>query len=121
MSKNLNLDIMNQGAKYLIGQHDCSSFSKSHQDNPVCYIKNSNWIERKNLLVFSIEADRFLYNMVRCIVGTLINLGLDRINLNQFIEIINSHDRTKAGVSVPSEGLYLINIKYPKSYKLEIS
>ena len=58
--------------------------------------------------------------MVRCIVGTLIDLGLEKINLNQFISIISSGDRKKAGMSVPAQGLYLVNITYPKKYSLEI-
>jgi len=71
------------------------------------------------MLIFSIEADRFLYNMVRCIVGTLIDLGVRKINLTEFKSIIKSKNRSRSGFSVPASGLYLLNIKYPKKFNIE--
>ncbi len=118
--KRLNLDIMNQASSILIGENNFSSFSKSNQENTICCVKSAEWNKKKEIISFSIESDRYLYNMVRCIVGTLIDLGLEKINLNQFIDIIKSGDRKQAGISVPAQGLYLVNIRYPKNFSLEI-
>tara|TARA_Y100001968_G_scaffold306472_1_gene323343 strand:+ start:932 stop:1666 length:735 start_codon:yes stop_codon:yes gene_type:complete len=118
-SKNLNMELMNQGASLLVGKKDFSAFSKSKESNNFCEIISASWFKSKNMLIFSIEADRFLYNMVRCIVGTLIDLGLQKIKLNDLKSIIASKNRSKSGYSVPASGLYLLDIKYPKKYKLE--
>jgi len=118
-SKKLNLQIMNEASQKLVGKHNFSTFSKGTYDNPNCDVTMVNWIKSKNMLFFSIEADRFLYNMVRCIVGTLIDLGLGKISLSQFDEIRYSGDRIQSGFSVPAEGLYLMNVNYPKSYNFE--
>ena len=72
------------------------------------------------MLIFSIEANRFLYNMVRCIVGTLIDLGCYKINLHDFNEIMTNRNRSTAGFSAPAHSLYLMNIKYPKKYNIEV-
>ena len=66
-----------------------------------------------NKIVFTISADRFLRNMVRAIVGTMINIGLGKINLTDFEKIIESKDRSQAGFSAPAHGLYLTQIEYP--------
>ena len=118
-TKKLNIELMNTGSKILIGQKDFSSFSKSKLDNNECVVQNACWFKSKNMLIFSIQADRFLHNMVRSIVGTLINLGLEKINLYDFETIIQSQNRIHAGYSVPSSGLYLLDIKYPKKFQLE--
>lgn len=68
---------------------------------------------RKSNLIFTISADRFLRNMVRAIVGTLINIGQHKISVADFEEIIKSKNRSKAGFSVPAHGLYLTEIEYP--------
>ncbi len=117
--KNLNLEIMNKGANMLVGEKNYISFSKSQPINPICNIKSAFWFKSKNMLVFSIEADRFLHNMVRCIVGTLINLGLQKIDLDDLQMIINSNERSKAGYSAPAEGLYLMSVQYPKKFQIE--
>lgn len=118
--KHLNLDIMNQGAALLIGENNFKAFSKSNMDNSICLVSSAKWEKKEQTIIFSIESDRFLYNMVRCIVGTLIDLGLEKISLSQFASIMSSGDRKQAGMSVPAQGLYLVNIKYPKKYSLEI-
>ncbi|RZJ76372.1 MAG: tRNA pseudouridine(38-40) synthase TruA, partial [Flavobacterium sp.] len=71
-------------------------------------------------LVFTITADRFLRNMVRAIVGTMVNVGLGKISIDDVRRIIESRDRNKAGLSVPAHGLYLTNVVYPyiKSHKI---
>ena len=117
--KYLNIDLMNQGANILIGTQDFSAFSKSKEKNNLCSISSAYWFQSKNMIIFSIEADRFLYNMVRCIVGTLIELGVGKINLKELKSIIKSKNRSKSGFSVPAAGLYLLNIKYPKKFNVE--
>ena len=118
-TKKISIDLMNQGASILIGTQDFSAFSKSKQTNNICTISSAYWFQSKNMLIFSIEADRFLYNMVRCIVGTLIELGVGKINLTEFKSIIKSKNRSRSGFSVPASGLYLLNIKYPKKFNIE--
>ena len=111
----LNVEAMNIAAKILIGKHDFQCFSKTHTDvnNYYCNVIQAFWTKSGNNLVFTIEADRFLRNMVRAIVGTLINIGLGKINLDEFRRIILAKNRSEAGVSVPAHGLYLTQIKYP--------
>ena len=75
----------------------------------------ANWEETDEQLVFTIKADRFLRNMVRAIVGTLLDVGQGRITLEQFQQIIESKDRCKAGTSVPGNALFLCDIEYPPS------
>ena len=117
-SKKIDLKSMNEAASLLIGKNNFSAFSKVNSDNPICVVKSAYWMKSKNMLIFSIESDRFLYNMVRCIVGTLIDVGLKKISINTFSNIMRSCDRSQAGVSVPASGLYLIDVKYPKLFKL---
>ena len=119
--QNLDIKLMNMGAQFLVGKKDFSSFSKSKSDNTICDIYMASFNKSKNMLIFTVEADRFLYNMVRCIVGTLINLGLQKIDLDDLSKIMLSKDRTQAGYSAPACGLYLMNIEYPKKYHCEVS
>ncbi len=111
----LDVELMNQAAKILLGRHDFQCFSKTHSDvnNYYCDVIQASWNAVGNHLVFTIEADRFLRNMVRAIVGTLINVGLGKTNLEEFKKIILAKNRSEAGVSVPAHGLYLTKIKYP--------
>jgi len=120
LSQEIDFELMNHGAKMLLGEHDFSSFSKSKTDNNNCIVKSANWITSKNMLIFSIEANRFLYNMVRCVVGTLIDLGHHKIDIDDFTEIMTSRQRCRAGYSVPAYGLYLMDMKYPKKYNIEV-
>ena len=119
LHKELDFKLMNTGAEMLIGKKNFSSFSKSKLNNNMCIVESAYWFKSKDMLIFSIEANRFLHNMVRSIVGTLINLGENKINLEELSHIIDSEDRTNAGYSVPACGLYLLNIKYPKIFNLE--
>ena len=78
-----------------------------------CKITEAYWQKFDNNLVFTISADRFLRNMVRAIVGTLVNVGLEKVSLHDFRTIIESKNRSKAGFSVPAQGLYLVKVEYP--------
>ena len=77
-----------------------------------CKIVEAHWQQKDDKLIFTIAADRFLRNMVRAIVGTMINIGLGKITLKDFQTILESKDRNQAGFSVPAHGLYLTQIKY---------
>ena len=111
----LNIDEMNRAAKTLFEYEDFTSFSQSGTQVATnnCKIYAANWQFHNNLLVFEIKADRFLRNMVRAIVGTLIGVGLGKLNVSDFRKVIESKDRGKAGFSVPAHGLYLTHIAYP--------
>ncbi len=110
--------LMNEAAATLMEFRDFTSFSKLHTDAKTnnCIVKQAHWtLIRDNEWVFTIEADRFLRNMVRAIVGTLLEVGRGKITVGQFRQIIEVQNRCKAGVSVPAEGLYLVDVQYPES------
>ena len=113
----LNLEQMNKAAAILVGYKDFECFSKSNTDvkTYLCDIRKAQWTNEGDKLVFTITADRFLRNMVRAIVGTLISVGLGKSTLSDMESILASKDRGEAGVSVPAKGLYLKTIKYPKN------
>ncbi len=94
---------------------DFTSFSKLHSDvkTNMCHIMEATWRDDAGKIIFTIKADRFLRNMVRAIVGTMIEIGLENIDLHGFTDIIAGKDRSLAGFSVPAHGLYLVDITYP--------
>ena len=106
---------MNEGASILLDYNDFTSFSKLHTQVKTnnCHVMEALWQREDHLLIFTIRADRFLRNMVRAIVGTLVDLGQGRITVDDLKNIIEARDRSEAGKSVPPHGLYLINIGYP--------
>lgn len=112
--QNLNIELMNLAAAELKNYTDFECFSKVNTDVNTfnCVISEANWKKENGQLIFTISADRFLRNMVRAIVGTLINIGLEKITVEDFKSIIESKDRNKAGFSVPAQGLYLTRISY---------
>ena len=113
----LDVDLMNQAAKILFEYTDFQCFSKVKTDVKTydCTIMEAQWQVDNNSLNFTIKADRFLRNMVRAIVGTMIEVGAKKRTLEEFRKIIASKNRSNAGTSAPARGLYLINIEYPKS------
>jgi tRNA pseudouridine38-40 synthase len=116
----LDIKKMNDACNILLQYKDFQCFSKSNTDVKTyyCTIEKAEWIEEQNDLIFIISADRFLRNMVRAIVGTMINIGLGKIQVKDLISIIESKNRSEAGFSVPAHGLYLTQITYPESLKL---
>lgn len=114
----LDLDKMNQACQLLFKYNDFECFSKTNTDVRTfnCVIFEADWKQVDNKIVFTISADRFLRNMVRAIVGTMINIGTAKINGTDFEKIIESKDRSEAGFSVPAHGLYLTKIEYQKNY-----
>lgn len=110
----LNMEAMNKAAQYIIECKDFTSFSKLHTqvNNNLCTVTEAFWEQKDHQLIFTITANRFLRNMVRAIVGTLLLVGSEKIDLEQFLEIIRAHDRSKAGTSVPAHALFLENVRY---------
>ena len=116
LQKPLDVSKMNDACKILFKYKDFQCFSKSNTDVKTynCDIKEAHWQEKNNELLFVISADRFLRNMVRAIVGTMVNIGLGKMTPNELHKIITSKDRSEAGYSVPAQGLSLVDIKYPE-------
>jgi len=105
---------MNKACTMLLGEKDFTSFSKLHTDvkTNICDVTIAAWEENEHQLIFTIAADRFLRNMVRAIVGTLLDIGLGKLPSNAIEDILKAHDRANAGMSVPACGLYLWEVGY---------
>jgi tRNA pseudouridine38-40 synthase len=116
----LDIELMNQASEKLLSHSDFTSFSKLHSDvkTQICSIMNARWEIRDTMLIFTIVADRFLRNMVRAIVGTLIGVGRAKISTAEFEKIILARKRSESSPSVPAKGLFLTGINYPESLKL---
>lgn len=112
----LDIEAMNLGSEILKEYHDFTSFSKLHTNVKTnnCTIHEAYWTRNSNTLIFTITADRFLRNMVRAIVGTLIELGKGKISSDNLRLIISNKNRNTAGTSVPAAGLFLEHIDYPR-------
>lgn len=117
VQRELNVERMNEAAEILLEYNNFKCFSRSRTDvfTYNCAIENAYWEQQEDRLVFHITADRFLRNMVRAIVGTLLQIGLGKIEVQEMHRIIKSENRSEAGASVPAHGLYLTKIKYPNS------
>lgn len=112
-----NLDAMNQAAKYLLGTQDFTSLAKLHTDvkTHICTIFHAAWEREGEQVYFEISADRFLRNMVRACVGTLLDVGTGRISPDDIPAILAAKDRQAASTSVPAHGLFLWRIDYPQA------
>lgn len=110
-----DIRLMNEACNILLEYEDFTSFSKLHTDSKtnICHLMFARWEEQGNQLVFTIKADRFLRNMVRAIVGTLLEVGKGTLTLDGFRQVIESKDRCRAGSSVPGKALFLCDIEYP--------
>ncbi len=111
---NVNIDLMNNAAKLLLTHQDFECFSKVHTDvnTFLCDITFAKWELQNDKLVFTIKANRFLRNMVRAIVGTLIEVGKNKMTIEQFKNILEGKNRNEAGQSAPAHGLYLTEVQY---------
>ena len=117
MFTDLDFDRMNQAAERMTQYTDFTSFSKLNTDQKtnICHITEARWEEvGPNRWRFTVSAFRFLRNMVRAIVGTLVEVGRGRMTLDEFCRVIERKDRCSAGESVPAHGLFLVDIKYPE-------
>ena len=111
----LDYAAMNRAAKHLLDTEDFTSFAKLHTDTKtnICKVTEAEWREVPGGHVFVISADRFLRNMVRAVVGTLVDVGRGKLSEQQFKDIIERRDRCAAGTSMPPQALYLWDVKYP--------
>lgn len=118
----LDVEKMNNAARLLISTSDFTSFSKLHTDvkTNLCKVSKAEWISRDGQLIFEICADRFLRNMVRAIVGSLIDVGRGKCSINQFAAIIDSRNRGMAGASAKAKGLFLSDIQYPEPWNSKL-
>ena len=108
---------MNRAALSLIGKHDFASFCKVHTDvkTTFCTVTEAQWkVQDEHKAVFTIRADRFLRNMVRAVVGTLLQVGQHKMDVTDFGSVIAARNRCSAGQSAPPEGLYLTRVEYPQ-------
>lgn len=112
----LDTELMNKASDLLLKHTDFTSFSRLHSNNKtnICRIYKACWEKENDRLVFTIKADRFLRNMVRAIVGTMVELGTHKIDLEEFEQIILEKNRSAAGASAPAKGLMLTGIEYPE-------
>ena len=115
----LNINKLREATKILLEYKNFQCFSKSNTDVKTynCNIMKAEWEIVDNELHFTIKADRFLRNMVRAIVGTLINIGIGKFEVESMHDIIKSKNRSEAGFSVPAHALYLTAIEYPENIK----
>jgi tRNA pseudouridine38-40 synthase len=111
----LDIHNLNEASRILMSYTDFTSFARLHTDTKTndCKIMEAAWSEKGDFLVFKIKADRFLRNMVRAIVGTMVDLGSGKISIKDYEQIIESRDRSKAGQSAPPQGLFLSHVEYP--------
>lgn len=112
----LDVPLMQEAAKLLFNYDDFASFCKYHHNakTTLCKIQKAEWVESPGQLNFIISSDRFLRNMVRAIVGTMVELGNHKITLAEFKKIIETKDRKAAGLSAPASGLFLAEVHYPE-------
>ena len=107
---------MNEAARTLFEYTDFTSFSKLHTDvkTNICHITHAEWTQEDDATwVFTIRADRFLRNMVRSLVGTLVDVGRGRYTPQQFREIVESRDLSRSSGGAPAQGLFLSDVVYP--------
>ncbi len=118
----LNFERMNEAARYLLQVEDFTSFSKLHTDTKtnICHVMKAEWIEMENdVWQFEITADRFLRNMVRAVVGTLIEVGRGRLSIDDFKSVVAKKNRCAAGDSMPGNALSLVDIRYEPDIFIE--
>ena len=119
IQKKIDIEAMNEACKHIIGKKDFTSFSKVNTQTFTnnCEVMFAKWEDINNEFVFTIRADRFLRNMVRAIVGTLLEVGAAKISPDAITEIIEARDRSRAGVSVPAHALFLVEVRYPNTIR----
>ena len=110
----INCTYLNGVSKVLVGEHDFTSFCRkdSEPENKICFVNNIHWKETKGLILFHIEANRYLRGMVRTIAGTLLNAQKNNYDDKYLIDVLNAKDREAAGEALPAKGLFLFKVKY---------
>lgn len=115
LRRKLDIDKMNEASKILLGEQDFTSLSKKHTDvkTNICTITKAEWIsESEGNVFFEITANRFLRNMVRATVGTLVDIGLNKLTIDDLKKILQEKDRRAASISAPAHGLFLWRVEY---------
>lgn len=118
----LDVEMMNHACAKLFCYDDFTSFAKLHSDTKtnICHIMEAYWEQPdEDNYIFTIKADRFLRNMVRAVVGTLVQVGRHKMTVQEFKEVIERKDRCTAGDSVAAQGLFLEDIEYPDNIFIE--
>lgn len=118
-----DFDRMNEAANCLFQYTDFTSFSKLHTDVATnnCRIMQAQWCQlSEHEWVFVIQADRFLRNMVRAVVGTLLEVGRGKMSVDDFCKVIEQCDRCSAGTSVPGHALFLVDVTYPDEIFIDV-
>jgi len=115
ISQELSLELINEACQKLFNYNDFTSFCKigAQTKTNLCTFMQAICFEQDNEIIIKLEANRFLRNMVRAIVGSLIEVGTKKISISDFCQLIELKDRTKAGSSAPAHALFLVDIKYP--------
>jgi tRNA pseudouridine38-40 synthase len=111
----LDLEAMNKAAEVLLSTEDFTTFAKlgSNNTSNICHIYRAEWVEIEcGMVVFIFRANRFLRNMVRAVVGTLVDVGRGKITPEEFAEIVASRDLSRSSSSAPAPGLFLTDVKY---------
>lgn len=113
----LDFKAMNEAGRMLLEVSDFTSFAKLHSDakTNICRVTRAEWMSTTDGHVFVISADRFLRNMVRAVVGTLVDVGRGKMSLDEFMRVIEARDRCAAGTSMPPHPLFLWDVTYPES------
>lgn len=113
----LDVEQMNRAAALLLTERDFTTFAKLNSNNKtnICRVVKAEWSEEEHgVLCFTIRADRFLRNMVRALVGTLVDVGRGRYTVEEFGEIVRSRDLSRSSGGAPAQGLYLYDVRYPE-------
>lgn len=110
----LDINKMNEACRILFDYEDFTSFAKLHTDNKtnLCSIYKAEWVQNGSELKFTVSANRFLRNMVRAIVGTMVDIGAGKIQPEDLRNIIENKNRNSAGTSAPAHGLFLVDVGY---------
>ena len=115
---------MNEAAAKLLEYDDFTSFAKLNSNNKtnICHINRAEWLrdeKDESVIIFKIRADRFLRNMIRAIVGTLVDVGRGRYSVEEFEQIIRSRDLSRSSAGAPAQGLFLSDVVYEDNIVVE--
>ena len=112
--RSISIEAMNEACKILLQERDFTTFAKLNSNNKtnICHVTNAQWCTTERGAEFTIRADRFLRNMVRAIVGTLMDVGAGKITVEEFNNIVTSRNLARSSASAPAHGLFLTDVKY---------
>jgi tRNA pseudouridine38-40 synthase len=113
----LDVELMNEASEVLMTYRDFTSFARLHSQTKtnICQVTAAGWHREGHRVIFTITADRFLRNMVRAVVGTMVEIGQHKMDIQKLKQVIEKLDRSEAGKSAPALGLFLSEVRYPFS------